>query len=409
MFAALVLTLLHGLPQAALIAGAAIGAIVSYNGHRWFSFLPRACRSRPTAQRRATVDAVSTPTSSSSAPVRPASPPAYCLTKAAALGHRHREGPALCRRHQPHRALQGLPVRHRRPPLLLQVEGGGRSVARDPARRFHRAAAPVAHLLRRQILFLSAEGVRGADAISASSPARLCMLSYAYRQGAADPRAAHASTTGCATSSASGCSRSSSRPTPRRCGACRATRFPPTGRRSASRGSTSASRCGTRSRARSSASARQAAGGAVVKTLIESFQYPRLGPGMMWEAAASKIRAQGGRLTDGPRTAVAALRRRAQALDASTVTTATAARDLHRAARDQLGAGARACRQAQADADLAAACARTALPRLPHRGADGEQARPVPRQLDLHPRPVGEGRPGAELPLLVAGDGAGPA
>jgi protoporphyrinogen oxidase len=40
-------------------------------------------------------------------------------------------------------------------------------------------------------------------------------------------------------------------------------------------------------------------GGAVVKTLIESFQYPRLGPGMMWEAAARKIRAQGGRLKMG--------------------------------------------------------------------------------------------------------------
>lgn len=45
------------------------------------------------------------------------------------------------------------------------------------------------------------------------------------------------STTGCATSSANGCFGSSSRPTPRRCGACRVTRFPPTGRRSASRAS----------------------------------------------------------------------------------------------------------------------------------------------------------------------------
>src|SRR5215831_20165826 len=35
------------------------------------------------------------------------------------------------------------------------------------------------------------------------------------------------------------------------------------------------------------------AGGAV-KTLIESFKYPRKGPGMMWEAAAAKIAARGG-------------------------------------------------------------------------------------------------------------------
>ena len=44
---------------------------------------------------------------------------------------------------------------------------------------------------------------------------------------------------------------------------------------------------------------RPAVGGPAVKTLIESFRYPRLGPGMMWDAAASKIRAQGGRLKLG--------------------------------------------------------------------------------------------------------------
>ena len=34
--------------------------------------------------------------------------------------------------------------------------------------------------------------------------------------------------------------------------------------------------------------------GEVIKTLIESFQYPRKGPGMMWDAAAAKTKAQGG-------------------------------------------------------------------------------------------------------------------
>jgi protoporphyrinogen oxidase len=38
------------------------------------------------------------------------------------------------------------------------------------------------------------------------------------------------------------------------------------------------------------------AGEPVIKTLIESFRYPRKGPGMMWEAAAAKIRAKGGTL-----------------------------------------------------------------------------------------------------------------
>jgi protoporphyrinogen oxidase len=37
----------------------------------------------------------------------------------------------------------------------------------------------------------------------------------------------------------------------------------------------------------------------VVKTLIESFQYPRKGPGMMWEAAAAKITARGGAVLMG--------------------------------------------------------------------------------------------------------------
>jgi protoporphyrinogen oxidase len=37
----------------------------------------------------------------------------------------------------------------------------------------------------------------------------------------------------------------------------------------------------------------------VVKTLIESFQYPRKGPGMMWEAAAGKVAAQGGEVRMG--------------------------------------------------------------------------------------------------------------
>jgi len=37
-------------------------------------------------------------------------------------------------------------------------------------------------------------------------------------------------------------------------------------------------------------------GGAGAKTLIESFRYPRRGPGMMWEAAARKIQESGGRI-----------------------------------------------------------------------------------------------------------------
>src|SRR5579872_7097942 len=39
----------------------------------------------------------------------------------------------------------------------------------------------------------------------------------------------------------------------------------------------------------------------VIKTLIDTFRYPRRGPGMMWEACAGKIRTMGGRVIQGQR------------------------------------------------------------------------------------------------------------
>jgi protoporphyrinogen oxidase len=39
--------------------------------------------------------------------------------------------------------------------------------------------------------------------------------------------------------------------------------------------------------------------GKVIKTLIESFEYPRKGPGMMWEAAARKVEERGGKVLMG--------------------------------------------------------------------------------------------------------------
>jgi putative flippase GtrA len=46
-FSVLVLTVLAWLPQAALIIGAAVAALVSYNGHRLISFAPHKLRARP--------------------------------------------------------------------------------------------------------------------------------------------------------------------------------------------------------------------------------------------------------------------------------------------------------------------------------------------------------------------------
>jgi protoporphyrinogen oxidase len=41
--------------------------------------------------------------------------------------------------------------------------------------------------------------------------------------------------------------------------------------------------------------------GPTIKTLIDTFDYPRLGPGQMWEQAAADLKAQGGRLEMGRR------------------------------------------------------------------------------------------------------------
>jgi len=48
-FAALVLTALAALPQLALMCGALVGALVSYNGHRLFAFAPHAIASEGSA------------------------------------------------------------------------------------------------------------------------------------------------------------------------------------------------------------------------------------------------------------------------------------------------------------------------------------------------------------------------
>ena len=46
---------------------------------------------------------------------------------------------------------------------------------------------------------------------------------------------------------------------------------------------------------------RPRAGEKVVKTLIDSFRYPRRGPGMMWDACAAKVKAMGGTVEMGRR------------------------------------------------------------------------------------------------------------
>ena len=77
------------------------------------------------------------------------------------------------------------------------------------------------------------------------------------------------------------------------------------------------------------------------------------------------------------------------------------------ASRHQFGADARAGRAAPPASRDDRPGQRAQVPRLPDRRAQDQVGRPLSRQLDLHPRQQGEGRPHPELPLLVARDGAG--
>ena len=151
-------------------------------------------------------------------------------------------------------------------------------------------------------------------------------------------------------------------------------------------------------------------GGQSIKTLIESLpvsaQGPRhdVGRGGAQDAASAAARsrwAASSRACAGTTDARRLDHRRHRRPTASGETFTARARHLLGADPRAGGEHPRRRRPARLRA------ARAALPRLPHRRADRRQARPLPRQLDLHPRAQREGRPHPELPLLVAGDGAG--
>ena len=78
--------------------------------------------------------------------------------------------------------------------------------------------------------------------------------------------------------------------------------------------------------------------GEVIKTLIESFQYPRKGPGMMWDAAAAKTRAQGGTIHMGTALDKLAYDARQETLDHHGEDGRRRHQDLHRQQRHLLGA-----------------------------------------------------------------------
>ena len=124
--------------------------------------------------------------------------------------------------------------------------------------------------------------LRGPDVIKKLGPVDLtkALLSYLWARSSRRARR-RPSSSGSRTASAAGCSTSSSSPTPRRSGACRPPRSAPSGPPSASRACRSS---------RAAKSAFFGNRGDKIKSLISEFNYPRYGPGQMWEQMTDDIR-----------------------------------------------------------------------------------------------------------------------
>ncbi len=125
--------------------------------------------------------------------------------------------------------------------------------------------------------------------------------------------------------------------------------------------------------------------GAVAKTLIESFRYPRRGPGMMWEACAAKIKKLGGEIVMDRKLASLAYDEHGHAWSVAVESSRRRLRNLFCQTRRLLRPGARTRQCAKADGAQPAACARAQISRFPHRGADRQKPSRSARQLDLHP------------------------
>ena len=106
---------------------------------------------------------------------------------------------------------------------------------------------------------------------------------------------------------------------------------------------------------------------------------------MMWQAAARKIKAQGGRILMG-RELVRLEFDAARNTWRIEVATTNGERELYTARHVVSSAPLRELVERIKPVPISLLHARAlALSRFSHRGADGAQARAVPRQLDLHP------------------------
>ena len=125
--------------------------------------------------------------------------------------------------------------------------------------------------------------------------------------------------------------------------------------------------------------------------LIEEFQYPKYGPGMMWERCRDQVAAPGHQGRDrAPRSSRIRARRTAGAVAVdrrapTAASTAYPCTDVDLVDADLRAAARRWTRRSPRRG--ARRGRRPALPRLPHRRARRARGVRLPRQLDLHPRP----------------------
>ena len=143
--------------------------------------------------------------------------------------------------------------------------------------------------------------------------------------------------------------------------------------------------------------------GEVIKTLIDQFHYPRLGPGQMWEAARDRVVRWRQRCPHGPKGRQHRARRHGRHLRARPGWPGPP----HPLPRQPLPvdhAGSAPCPGIHSSASRRSAPGgRLAqVPRLSHRGPHRRGPRRLPRHLDLHPRPRRQAGPNPELPQLVA-------
>jgi hypothetical protein len=125
----------------------------------------------------------------------------------------------------------------------------------------------------------------------------------------------------------------------------------------------------------------------VIKTLIDSFRYPRKGPGMMWETCAEKVRQMGGDDRDGAPRRELSSRRFERPLDRGPRGRSGPAPPDGLPARHFIDADAAPFGRdhAKARREHAPGRQRAALSRLSHGHADPQRPESLRRQLDLYP------------------------